>query len=136
MGYTYSIDDDRRVIFVKCTGLVTVRDLCSHWIAFLEDPGTFAVRRTLVDLREADMSISFQEMHFLIESLVKPCIRRTTWSGALVVSDSAAQSMAQDFHLLAQSFSNDRVFTDADAALEWLSRQPVGDGGVSGGGNS
>jgi hypothetical protein len=125
MGFEYRVDEDLRTIFVKASVRVTALDLCTHWIKFLEDPRTFAIRRTLVDLSQADVQIDFQELALLINSLVKPRIGNTVWITALVVGAAESSVMAQEFGLLAQSFSRDRVFTDADVALEWLQRQRI-----------
>jgi hypothetical protein len=128
MGFTLRVDEELRVVFVKAAGAVTARDLCLNWLELIENPLTSALRRTLVDLRDADISIDLQDLHLLIEQLVRPRIGDTIWTAALIVGNPSSREMAQNFQLLAQSFSRDRVFEDEERALEWLLRQPAGDG--------
>ncbi|HRE90240.1 MAG TPA: hypothetical protein PK095_13985 [Myxococcota bacterium] len=50
---SYTLDPERGVIYETWRGSVSARDLERYWMRYLADPEVLALRRTLVDLRDA-----------------------------------------------------------------------------------
>jgi hypothetical protein len=104
-------------------GDVSASDLASHWKAYLADPDVMAIRRTLVDLRNARFSFTGEELSHLVNTIVIPGLQGRDWTTAILVSHPVQFGIARQYHVFAERYSNDEIFHDQDAALEWLARQ-------------
>jgi hypothetical protein len=127
MPITYSIDRERAVIFEQWIGNVSVSDLRSHWTLILSDPRVMAVRRTVVDMRNATIAFTGPEMEGLVASVVVPVMKGRNWVTAIVVGHPVQVGISNQYRVYADSYSKDATFTNADEATAWLMTQPIPD---------
>jgi hypothetical protein len=123
---TYSIDRSLGVIFEVWRGDVTADDLGRYWTAYLENPEVLELRRTLVDLRAAEIQFTGSEMLHLVSSIVLPVLNGRDWKTAIVVQKPAQFGLSKQYHFFAEQYSTDSIFFEPEPALSWLLAQ--GDG--------
>jgi hypothetical protein len=126
MPISYAIDRENGCIVETWTGDVTARELAAHWRRYLADPEVLAMRRTLVDLRNCRIVFTAAELSQLVERIVLPALRGMNWRTAIVLGDPNHFEMSRQYHVVAESYSQDSVFSTLEAALAWLRarRQP------------
>lgn len=120
MPITYTIDADAGVIFEVWAGAITAGDLGDYWRAYLADPAVLAVRRTLADLRAADLRFTGAELQALVNREVVPRLGGKTWRTAILVSGPVQFGVSRQYGVFAEAYSRDAIFSDRDAALRWL----------------
>lgn len=123
MPISYTIDRAAGVILEVWQGEVTAADLRRYWNAYLADPDVLALRRTLVDLRRADIRFSGGELSDLVSVVVIPALKGRDWKTAIVVERQVQFGVSRQYHVFAQCYSRDSIFYDYDDALRWLGRQ-------------
>src|SRR5206468_12056784 len=84
MPISYSVDKSMRVVFEVWSGDVCAADLRRYWQGYLADPEVLALRRTLVDLRGANLHFSGWELAELVASVVLPVLKGSDWQTAIV----------------------------------------------------
>ena len=122
MPITYSIDADLGVILEAWQGDVTAADLRRYWEAYLADPQVTALRRTLVDLREARILFTGMELSDLVWDVVKPALGAQRWTTAIVVARMVQFGVSRQYQVFAQAYSRDAIFEDYGEALRWLTQ--------------
>ena len=120
MPISYSIDHDRRIIFEIWTGEVSAADLGEYWKRYLADPDVMAIRRTLVDLRQCRILFKGTDLSDLVRSLVIPGLEGRDWKTAIVAERSVQFGVSRQYQVFAQSYSQDCIFHEPEAALAWL----------------
>jgi hypothetical protein len=120
---TYSIDEETGVIFEVWEGDVTAACLRRYWELYLADPQVMAIRRTLVDLREARIRFTGAELSSLISTVVVPALEGRDWTTALVVARPVEFGVSRQYQVYAERYSRDAIFEDYTVALAWLTRQ-------------
>ena len=123
MPISYSIDREHRCIHETWTGFITAKDLGDYWRHMLADPVVMVIRRTIVDLRECRILFSGEQLAELVESIVLPLLNGKNWRTALVVGDAVQYEITRQYHVLAESYSRDSVFSTPEAAMTWMQTQ-------------
>lgn len=120
MPHTYSIDLENSIIRQHLWGVITVRDLRELASAMWADPQYRKKLHILADLREAQVSIRYEEMleytHFLSGN-------SDIGRQAIVVSRQLEFGMARMYQQLTEhnvSRADLKVFFDMQAAEEWI----------------
>jgi hypothetical protein len=120
---TYSIDHENGCVVETWTGDVTARELAALWHRYTEDPEVQALRRSLADLRHCRIAFTPEELSHLVERIAVPALSGKRWRTAIVLGDPSHFEMSRQFHLFAESYSQDSVFSTPEAALAWLRSQ-------------
>jgi hypothetical protein len=123
MPISYSIDREHRCIHETWTGLITAKDLGDYWRHILTDPVVMVIRRTIVDLRQCRILFSGEQLAELVEGIVLPLLNGKNWRTAIVVGDLVQYEVTRQYHVLAESYSRDSVFSTTEAAMTWLQTQ-------------
>lgn len=118
----YAIDKTLGLIVEVWTGDVTAAALRQHWRTLLTDPEALEVRRTLVDLRNANVCFTGAEMSNLVECVVIPLLDGGAWKTAIVTDQPATFGVSRQYQVFAESYSTDCIFHDRDEAIRWLCR--------------
>ena len=124
MPISYSIDSAAGVIFEVWEGDVTAADLRGYWKRYLADPKVMELRKTLVDLRQGRIQFTGAELSALISTMVTPALKGRSWTTALLVGGAVEFGVSRQYQVMAERYSRDAIFHDADAALTWLTHQP------------
>jgi hypothetical protein len=125
MPIQYRIDRDAGIIEETWEGTVAIRDLQEYWRGYLADPDVLALRRTVVDLRAADIAFSGAELAALVRSAVVPVLAGRQWRSALVVSHPVQFGVGRQYQAFAETYSQDAIFAEIAAATAWLRAQPL-----------
>ena len=120
MPITYTIDHDEKLITEVWTGEVQATDLAAHWRQYLADPEVMALRRTIVDLRQADVRLSGSDLDALIRGIVLPALKGRDWKTALVVEGAAQFGLGRQYHAFADCYSKDAIFQSMEEARDWI----------------
>lgn len=121
MPITYTIDHEKKLITEVWTGEVRANDLAAYWKQYLEDPDVLAIRRTLVDLRQAEILFNGLDLDRLIHTIVLPALYGRDWKTAIVVEKSSSQhGMSRQYQFFANHYSKDAIFYNAEEARHWL----------------
>jgi hypothetical protein len=91
---------------------------------YLEDPDVLAIRRTLVDLRQADILFKGSDLDSLIQSIVLPVLNGRDWKTAIVVEKPLQFGVSRQYQVFADRYSKDAIFYDLEEARNWLIRLP------------
>jgi len=125
MPISYSIDLEKNVIFEVWTGDIAATDLELYWTKYLEDTQVLSIRRTLVDLRTANILFRGELFADLIAKIVQPVLAGKDWKTAIVVERPVQFGVSRQYQVFAETFSRDSIFHDYDEALEWLLQQKL-----------
>ena len=120
MPISYSIDYENRIVRTVWAGDVTAADVRAHWTRYLDDPVVMALRRTLSDLRTANLLFSGEELYELIRDVVLPQLDGVGWKTAILVAEPAQFGASRQYQVFAGIYSHDTIFHDAERALAWL----------------
>ena len=123
MPISYFIDREHRCIHETWTGFITAKDLGDYWRHILADPVVMVIRRTIVDLRECRILFSGEQLADLVERIVLPMLNGKSWRTAIVVGDLAQEEISRQYHMLAESYSRDSVFSTPEDAMTWMQTQ-------------
>ena len=80
-------------------------------------------RRTLVDLRDADVEFTGAELNQLIRTIALPAIGDRKWATAILVSAPAPYGFSRQYQVFAERYSHDSIFDDGERAVNWLLQQ-------------
>ena len=125
MPITYTVDRDRAIIFEHWSGSVSASDLGTYWKSILLDPEVMAVRRTVVDMREATIAFTGREMQQLVESVVVPVMNGRNWVTAIITGHPVQIGTSNQYSVFADSYSKEAFFEELDAAKAWVLAQPI-----------
>ena len=120
MPISYTIDDEKGCIFETWTGDIVARDLADHWAKYLADPNVMALRRTLVDLRNARILFTGSQLESLVATIVVPSLEGRSWKSAIVVRDPVQFGVSRQYQVFAESYSRDSIFGNVEEAIAWL----------------
>jgi hypothetical protein len=123
MPISYSIDAQLGIILETWAGNVSAKDLAEYWRSYLANPEVLALRRTLVDLRQAHPAFTGSELSGLISSIVDPILQGRDWKTAILVDRPVQFGISRQYHAFAEHYSRDAIFSDLASALEWLMSQ-------------
>jgi hypothetical protein len=121
MPIQYRIDRAAGIIEETWSGTITIGDLREYWRGYLADPEVLALRRTIADLREADIAFTGGELDALVQTLVIPILGDREWKTAIVVSRPAQFGVGRQYQVYAEQYSHDAIFDDPHKAKAWLS---------------
>lgn len=122
MPITYSIDASAGVIFEVWKGDITADYLGRYWQAYLADPEVMELRRTLVDMREARIQFTGNELSNLVVSVATPLLKGLDWKTAIVIAHPVQFGVSKQYHFFAEHYSQDAIFENYDDALRWLTQ--------------
>lgn len=123
MPISYYIHEQLGIIVETWVGDVSASDLAEYWRNYLANPEVLALRRTLVDLRQAHATFTGRELSDLISTIVDPTLQGRHWKTAIVVDKPVQFGLSRQYHAFAEHYSRDAIFSDPASALQWLTRQ-------------
>ena len=123
MPISYSIDLEKKVIFEVWAGDISAADLEIYWSTYLENPQVLSIRRTLVDLRTANILFHGDVFADLIVKIVQPVLAGRDWKTAIVVERPVQFGLSRQYQVFAETFSRDSIFHDYNEAVEWLTQR-------------
>jgi hypothetical protein len=123
MPIHYSINQSLGIIDEHWTGSVAISDLKKYWRQYLDDDQVMKLRRTLVDLRSANIQFKGHELDLLIQSNVVPKLKGLKWTTAIVVSEPVQFGVSRQYSIFAENYSKDSIFYDYEKAKAWLLNQ-------------
>lgn len=124
MPITYTTDREKKLITEVWTGGIDAPHLAAYWKRYLEDPEVLAIRRTLVDLRQADILFTGRDMDDMIRDIVLPVLQGRDWKTAIVVEKPVQYGTGRQYQVFANRYSKDAIFYDVEDARSWLTRLP------------
>ena len=120
MPITYSIDREKKLITEVWTGEMNAEYLAAYWKRYLDDPDVLEIRRTLVDLRQAEILFRGSDLETLIQGIVLPALKGRDWKTAIVVEKSFQFGVSRQYQAFADHYSKDAIFYDMGEARNWL----------------
>ncbi len=117
----YCFDPSLNLIREEWKGLVTTRDLKTHWKKFLVDESVINCRRTVADISASQIAVSGEDLSHLINTLVKPALAGRQWITAIVIANDFQFGISRQYGAYADFYSQDQVFRNLDAAFRWIS---------------
>lgn len=124
MPITYTADRGKKLITEVWTGEIKAECLAEYWKRYLDDPDVLAIRRTLVDLRQADILFKGSDLDSLIQRIVLPVLKGRDWKTAIVVEKLLQYGVSRQYQVFADYYSKDAIFYDLEEARNWLMRLP------------
>lgn len=120
MKVEYSIDQDRRLILTRATGIVKFADINSHQDRLLADPDFVETFDQLIDTSEAEaIEISVMEAIVLARrSIVSPQSRR-----AFVATQPHIYGLGRLMEIYHGPRALVKVFDSMGEAMAWVSRK-------------
>lgn len=120
MPITYATDCEKKLITEVWTGEITAECVAAYWKRYLDDPEVLAIRRTLVDLRQANILFTGSDLQTLIQNIVLPVLKGRDWKTAIVVEGPIQYGVSRQYQVFADIYSTDAIFYDIEEALHWL----------------
>jgi hypothetical protein len=120
MPITYSIDHNQNLIMEVWTGEIQAVDLANYWKRYLVDPDVLAIRRTIVDLRQAVILFNGLDMNRLIRSIVQPMLAGRDWKTAIVIEKPLQLGISRQYQVFAERYSKDAIFHSLEEARNWF----------------
>ena len=125
MPITYTINTACNIITETWTGTVDAHTLGAYWKSYLKDPVVLGCRRTVVDMREATVAFTGNELFDLVRTIALPALGDRKWASALLVGGPVQFGTSRQYQAFADMYSTDSIFHDRDAAEAWLMGQAV-----------
>jgi len=125
MPIVYRIDETDSIIIEVWRGDVSIDTLVEHWREYVKDDEVMRLRRTLVDLREATIAFTADELAEAIMQVVVPALDGRDWVTAIVVKHVDQFRVGAQYQSLAMFYSYDSIFSNVPAATEWLLKQEL-----------
>ena len=123
MTISYEIQWAEPLIVETWRGEVTIDELRAHWGDLFRDDDVMKIRRTLVDLRSAEIGFSDAELDRAVNEVVLPALQGRDWITAIVVDTSRQLHVSSRYHSYAARYSSDVVFSSVEDANRWLLKQ-------------
>lgn len=120
MPIHYTIDSATGIIDEIWSGRITCSDLRTYWKAALADPAVLQSRRTVADLREAEIDFTGADLDELVKTILIPTIGELDWKTAIVVKRPVQFGVARQYQAFAGRYSTDSIFDDVSKARAWL----------------
>jgi len=120
MPITYTIDYDQELIMETWIGEIRAVDLAEYWKRYLGNPDVLAIRRTIVDLRQAVILFNGADLNQLIQSLVQPILAGRDWKTAIVIEKPLQLGMSRQYQVFAERYSKDAIFYSIEEARNWF----------------
>lgn len=120
MPIAYAIDHQKRLIYETWTGEVTAPGLAAYWTRYLADPEVLEIRRTIVDLRAAVISLRGIDFDDLIKTIVLPVLQDRKWTTAIVVGGTVQFGVSRQYQVFAERYSKDSIFFSMAEAEQWI----------------
>ncbi len=117
---SYTIDRSLGIIIEEWHGDVTAADLGALWNAYFSSPDVLALRKTLADLRDANILFTGNELSDLVSSVAIPALRGRDWKTALVVENPVQFGVSRQYQVFAEQYSTDCIFRNYEDAIHWL----------------
>jgi hypothetical protein len=124
MPIAYTIDSEKKLITEIWTGEISEECLAAYWKQYLADPNVLAIRRTLVDLRHANIIFNGSDLDYLIKTIVLPVLKGRDWKTAIVVENTLQFGVSRQYHVFADYYSKDAIFHNVEEAHRWLMALP------------
>jgi hypothetical protein len=121
MPITYTIDHGKKLMFETWTGEIQAADLAAFWKRLLADPEALEIRRTVVDLRAANIRFNGVDLESLIETIVIPILKDRKWTTAIVVDKPTQFGVSRQYQAFASHYSKDSIFHCTEEAEKWIS---------------
>jgi hypothetical protein len=121
MSITYTIDQDRQIIFTEILGKITLQDVLEHFRMLKTDHNVPPNLDVLLDLRQTKSIPSTQQIELITEE-IHHLQSKIAWRYcAIVASEPALYGMARVLGVIAEKiFSEIQVFYTYDEAIIWL----------------
>lgn len=123
MPIEYVVDHSRNIVVETWAGTIDANALASYWRDYLTNPEVMSCRRTLVDLRDAQIAFTGSELSNLVQTIVIPALHGKRWASALVVAAPDQFGTSRQYQVFAETYSADSIFHDLRTAEDWLIRQ-------------
>jgi len=120
MPITYTINSEKNLITETWTGEIMANNLEAYWKRYLADPDVMAIRRTLVDLRQAEILFNGFDLDMFVKRIVLPALNGRDWKTAIVVEKSLQHSLSQQYQIFAEHYSKDAIFYNMEDARNWI----------------
>jgi hypothetical protein len=125
MSYTYEIDLQRRIVFAKASGVVTIDELVSARRALAANPNFDRSFPVIADLRGVtEFVFGMREL----ESFAEMTKAQRSKITAIVVSNPMEYGYARMFQTLRENtdYPTGQIFYDMGSALRWVKEQREG----------
>ena len=121
MSITYTIDQDRQIIYTEILGKITLQDVHEHFRMLNEDHNIPANLDVLLDLRGTKTIPTTQQIELITEE-IRRLQPKIDWRFcAIVASEPALYGMGRVLGVFAEKlFSDIQVFYTYDEAIIWL----------------
>ena len=117
--HSYRIDLDSHILWESFTGEIDATDLNKANSKILNDPDFRRGLRFVSDMRDATISMGYEEMARHVQQHPDLCIKKQ----AFIVSSDAALGMTRMFEILSEDKCPNQetnIFKDLETALKWL----------------
>ena len=122
MPIEYRIDKSRRLVITTAEGVLTSDDLLNHQSRIHDDPDFDPLSSQLNDLRTADLTGLDADC---VEILSQRSVPKSGTKIAFVVRGKIAKQLARMFEGFREGTGEAiRVFSDLDAAFDWIDSPP------------
>jgi hypothetical protein len=121
MSITYTIDQDRKILYTTIVGHITLQDVQEYFRILKEDQNVPPHLDGSLDLRETKTIPTTQQIEEITKE-IRQLQSKTTWGFcAIAASEPALYGMIRVLEVIAQTmFSDIRVFYTYDEAKIWL----------------
>jgi hypothetical protein len=119
MKFSYAIDSERRLIFLRYTGHFTLASLLAGTRRLWADPAYSRSYRGLVDLSDESVSVNVADLHALIDFIrEQPSVSEARW--AAVTASPLATACGLLYQRAIASRHAFEVFSSFEAAASFL----------------
>lgn len=120
MPIHYAIDRERDIVRVVWTDRVDDAAFAAHLQKMLSDPEALRCRRSLSDLRGAELTMLGAQLKTRLRGSAAPMLGDSPWTVAILVKSPAQYGTARQFEAFAEGIARNAIFHDEAEALAWL----------------
>lgn len=125
MPIAYSINEIDGIVIEVWSSDISISALIEYWREYLKDERVLKMRKTLVDMREAKVTFSADELLSAVKDVVAPALDGRDWVTAIVVKNPDQFHSGARYQAFASFYSHDSLFSDVNSATAWLLKQEL-----------
>lgn len=120
MGITYFIDEESSALYEKWEGPLRREDVANYWRFFSNNAKAIACTRNLVDIRDAEILFTGEELEKLVHDYLLPLAGIAETKTAILVAQPVQIGVSRQYQVFKQTTGEDALFSDETEAWAWL----------------
>jgi len=119
---SYTINEEKRIVYTKCTGELTLEDLKKHASSVIMDPNFHPDMNSISDTRETELENSFLTLFAFRDHLRNIEHVRGGFKWAIIINAKSPDAIELFKALASDGVFSIKLFENRNEAEKWISK--------------